>query len=62
MPFKKSYFFLLLLIFSLSNKTSSQSLGIIYEASSFNLQDFYYNHYSNSSGLIKIYFLIITYH
>jgi hypothetical protein len=39
------------------NETFSQSLGIIYEASSFNLRDFYYNEYSKSTGLIKNVFI-----
>lgn len=57
MPFKKFYSIFILLTFIFVNQASSQSLGIIYEASSFNLQDFYYYDYSSSSGLIKNLFI-----
>jgi len=43
--------------FVLFNETSSQSFGIIYEASSFNLQDLYFYEYGNPTGLIKNLFL-----
>jgi hypothetical protein len=58
MPFKKFSCLFLATFFILFNETYSQSLGIIYEASSFNLQDFfYYSEYSKPSGLIKNVFI-----
>lgn len=57
MPFKRFSCLFLATFFILFNETYSQSLGIIYEASSFNFQDFYYNDYSRPSGLIKNLFI-----
>ena len=57
MPFKKCSCLSLAGFFILFNETYSQSLGIIYEASSFNLQDFFYYDYSTNSGLIKNIFI-----
>jgi hypothetical protein len=57
MHFKKLYSVFILMTFIFVNQASSQSLGIIFEASSFNLQDFYYNDYSSPSGLIKNLFI-----
>lgn len=51
------YFLLLPLIFIIFNKTYSQSIGFIYEASSFNQKDLFYTEGSGPEGLIKNFFI-----
>ncbi|HVO75814.1 MAG TPA: hypothetical protein VMT35_17435 [Ignavibacteriaceae bacterium] len=57
MTARNIFIFLFIAFNSFFNQAFTQSLGIIYEASSFSLQDFYYSEYSNPTGLIKNLFL-----
>jgi hypothetical protein len=57
MLFRNLFISLFIIIACLFNQAYPQSIGIIYEASSFNLRDFYYYEYSNPTGLIKNIFL-----